>query len=115
MDMCAAVSPPPGFPYFRGPEAIASYLAGQSIRYLAFVRQERSISLYRREVWLAHQADPRSEGHPFAPLYLDIFDNFAALARTRKHLYDDGTLVLLDLAQHAAEPSMTTLRTHPSS
>jgi hypothetical protein len=105
VDTAAAVSPPPGFPYFRGPDAVATYLRGQSIRYLVFVRPEQSISLYRRDHWKGLRNDPESIWHPQAAFYLDVFDNFENLASSRLHLYDDGTFVLLDLEQpHAIKP-----------
>lgn len=99
IDTAAAVSPPPGFPYFRGPEAIADYLRGQPIRYLTFVRPQQSFSLYRRDSWEGQNKDPQAFWHAQAPVYLDLFDNLEKLALSRKRLYDDGALVLLDLAQ----------------
>lgn len=99
IDTAAAVSPPPGFPYFRGPEAIATYLRGQSIRYLAFVPPESALSLYRIEFWESQRDDPQGFWHEQAPLYLDLFANIADLAASRKHLYTDRNLVLLDLMQ----------------
>jgi hypothetical protein len=107
MDTAAAVSPPPGFPYFKGPEAVAQYLRDQNIRYLAFVRPERAMSLFNREVWERQAREPHPLWRAQAPVYLDIFDNFAALAATRKHLYDDADLVLLDLAQPATSAAAT--------
>jgi hypothetical protein len=102
IDTAAAVSPPPGFPYFRGAEAIAEYLDGQSIRYLTFVTPQKSLSLYRRDSWEGQKMHPEAFWHTHAPVYLDLFDNLEVLASSRKHLYDDENgLVLLDLKQPA--------------
>lgn len=105
VDTAAAVSPPPGFPYFRGADAVAGYLRGQSIRYLAYVPTESAISLYRREFWQNQLRDPQAFWHSHAPVYLDLFDNVEQLAATHAHLYDDKELVLLDLGQPASGAS----------
>lgn len=99
IDTAAAVSPPPGFPYFRGADAVAGYLRGQSIRYLAFVPTQSAISLFRRDFWQHQLSDPNAFWHAQAPVYLDLFDNIEQLAATHVHLYEDEELVLLDLAQ----------------
>jgi hypothetical protein len=99
IDTAAAVSPPPGFPYFRGPDAVGDYLRGQSIRYLAYVPTQSAISLYRREFWQSQLGDPNAFWHTQAPVYLDLFDNIEQLAATHVHLHDDADLVLLDLGQ----------------
>jgi len=102
LDTAAAVSPPPGFPYFRGGEAIAAYLNRQSIRYLAFVPPAAAQSLYRPEFWEAQARDPNGFWHEQAPVYLDLFANIETLAATRRRMYEDRNLVLLDLATKAA-------------
>ena len=101
IDTAAAVSPPPGLPYFRGGEAVADYLRRQSIRFLTFVPHERALSLYRRDFWQQQQRDPYAFWHAQAPVYLDMFDNIASLAASRRVVYDDPALVLLDLDQPA--------------
>lgn len=102
IDTAAAVSPPPGFPYFRGPEAVADYLRAQSIRYVAFVPPESARSLYKRHGWERQRDDPHAYWHEQAPVYLDLFDNMQKLAASRRRLYADSEVVLLDLATSAA-------------
>ena len=102
VDTAAAVSPPPGFPYFKGPEAVAGYLRQQSIRHVAFTRPEYAMNLFRRDVWEKEKRLRAPLWSEQAPYYLDIFDNFAKLTESRRVLYDDGGLVLIDLAQPAA-------------
>jgi hypothetical protein len=101
LDTAAAVSPPPGFPYFRGAEAIAAYLRQQSIRYFAFVPSDSALSLFRRSAWENELHDPDAYWHAQAPVYLDLFDNIERLASTHAQLYRDKNVVLLDLARPA--------------
>ena len=99
IDTAAAVSPPPGMPYFQGPGKIAQYLRNTGIRYLAFVRPDKAVALYRRDVWEKELRGTQPLWHAQAPIFLDIFSNFERLAVMDQPLYDDGTLVLLDLTR----------------
>jgi hypothetical protein len=97
VDYPGSASPPPGMPFYRGPEALAEYLAGQSIRYVAysystecaFQRQfHRKRLLPTADPWARCQAE-----HTF-----DFQDNLADLMKTRRVLYDDSDIVVIDLS-----------------
>jgi hypothetical protein len=98
-DTAAAVSPPPGFPYFQGAERVAAYLRSQSITHLAYTRPERAISLFNRKVWERQASEDHFLWRAQAPYYLDIFSNFERLAETRRRTYEDDFLLLVDLSQ----------------
>ncbi len=97
LDMAGAASLPPDLPAFQGPEPVAAYFKGQGIRYLAFVESEHSSFLYRRDVWFDHLYDPDEIWRTYAPYMLDVMDNVAELAKTRKHLRDEAGMTTLDL------------------
>jgi hypothetical protein len=99
IDTAAAVSPPPGWPYFHGPASVENYLRSSGIRYLAFVTPETAVNLFRRDVWQRELAGTNAIWHAHAPFYLDVFANIEAMARTHEVLYYDGSLVLFDLAR----------------
>jgi hypothetical protein len=99
LDMPGAASPQPGIPAFQGPQALVDYLRAQGLRYVAFVRPERSVYLYRRDVWFDHIYDPDEIWRTFAPYMVDIMDNLVALAATRVALYEGSGMILLDLEQ----------------
>lgn len=96
-DFPGAASLPPGWPGRSDGEALASYLLSHHIRYLAHsysgdeseqghlisVMNDKSITQ-----WI------RSEDE----MMLDSHRQYSYLAKTRRHLYDDGSLYVLDLA-----------------
>ena len=90
-------SPPPGMPFFRGGDRLADYLCRRPIRYVAysyFLEAGFYDGLFRErlspgtEPWLRLQA-----------LHTQDFQrNLAELGRTRKRVYDDGDVFVLDLS-----------------
>jgi hypothetical protein len=92
-DWPGGASLPPGMPAFKGPEALAKYLAEKSIRYLAY------------SSWsLNHPADVDTSGPGLSSWFRlqsqlshDFRDNVQQLAKTRKKLYADGENFVLDL------------------
>lgn len=100
-DFPGAASPPPGWPGRSSGEALANYLLSQHIRYLAH----------------SYSKDQQNQSHLIAVMHdqsitqwirsedemmLDSHRQYAELARTRRHLYDDGSLYVLDLATPVA-------------
>jgi hypothetical protein len=100
IDTAAAISPPPGFPYFQGSESVARYLRQVGIRYVAFVRPDQSVYLFSRKQWEKELRGTQPLWHAQAPIFLDMFSNFDQLAASYKVLYETPSgLVVLDLAQ----------------
>jgi len=97
-DFPGTASLPPGWPSRQDGEALARYLLANHIRYL--------ICSYADFVGLDHEAvkvlhDPsrtqwiKSE----QAITLRSHQQYTELARTRRHLYDDGQIYILDLAE----------------
>lgn len=90
-------SPPPGMPFFQGGDRLADYLCRRFIRYVAYsYRTEAGFydDLFRERLrpgtgpWIRQQA-----------LHTQDFQrNLAELGRTRKSVYDDGDVFVLDLS-----------------
>jgi hypothetical protein len=90
-------SPPPGMPFFQGGDRLADYLCRKPIRYVAysyFLEAGFYDDLFKErlspgtEPWLRLQA-----------LHTQDFQrNLAELGRTRKSVYDDGDVFVLDLS-----------------
>jgi len=102
-DFAGAASLPPGWPARRGGEALARYLLANHLRYLVYD--------YAGFAGADHEAihvlgDPsRTQWiHSEAAIILDSHHQFAELAKTRRHLYDDGKIYVLDLATPAENP-----------
>ncbi len=96
-DYPGSASLPPGMPAFKGPEALSDYLVSHSVRYFAyayanqsaFPKEEMAIRLApTMNAWI------RSE----AKFTVDFQDNMFELGKTRKRIYDDGKIFVLDLA-----------------
>jgi hypothetical protein len=99
LDLPGVVSPGVGLPLFKGPDALAAYLGSLGFRYLAFVDTRSTQGLYKRQDW-AESADSRGEMiQSFAaPAILDLFSDIDQLADSRRHLFDESHMVVLDLA-----------------
>jgi hypothetical protein len=94
-DYPGATGLPPGTPVFQGPEKLATYLLGASIRYVAYA--------YANEAEYSASDITLLENVPLivfdAKLAFDFQANLVALMHTRRELYDDGTRAVIDLAE----------------
>ncbi len=87
---------PPGMPFRKGEEALASYLIANSIYYVAYSYKDQA--MFTREQfgnrldmtmnsWIRTEAD-----HTFL-----FQDDVEKLGKTRKRIYDDGTEFVIDV------------------
>jgi hypothetical protein len=99
-DYPGAASPPPGWPARQDGEALARYLLANHLRYLVYdyayfadfdLEAPHVIADASRTQWI----------HSEAQITLRSHQQYAELARTRLHLYDDGKIYILDLATPA--------------
>ncbi|MCE9575970.1 MAG: hypothetical protein K8W52_22655, partial [Deltaproteobacteria bacterium] len=79
----------PGMPAFRGAEPVAAYFRDHGLRYLAFVRGDRSTYFYRREYWVQRLFTDTELWRILAAYMIDTIDNFAALADRYPVLYEE--------------------------
>lgn len=91
---------PPSMPFFRGPEALASYLIDKGIFYLAYSYRDQAAFTKEKygyrlaptmNAWIRTEAEHT----------LDFQDNVSALGQSRKRLYDDGIDFVIDLRDMA--------------
>jgi len=97
LDTPGYASPGPGLPAFAGPEALRTYLLGEGIRHVAFVRSEHSRYFYRRPFWIWRIFNDAEIFQVMSAYTLDAIDSLAALATTSTVLHDVDGLVMLDL------------------
>jgi hypothetical protein len=95
-DLPGGASLPPGIPSFKGPEALAEYLVNHDIRYLAYSYGDEAS--FSRELF----GDRLQEGvnvwlRRGAQIAFDFQDNVVLLGQTRKRLFDNGKMFILDL------------------
>ena len=98
-------SPPPGMPYFQGPEAVAAYLLSYHIRYVAYAYADQAGYPVITNLWR------HMPGRPYmhrigerAKVALDRV--LGELGASRQRIYDDGLLFIIDLKTSAAIPTI---------
>jgi hypothetical protein len=107
-DHPGVIGPRGGPPVFDGPEAFVAYLRSVGVRYIAYVFGESSPE-YKRSQWQG----PRSDGRQGiwlqvqARFLLNFFDTVTELSASRRVVFKEGEIRVLDLATPAApaEPS----------
>jgi hypothetical protein len=104
-DYPGAASPPPGWPSRQDGEALAQYLLANHLRYLAYSYQDFA-PFDQGASFVIHDPTRTQWIHSEASITLRSHQQFAELAHTRRHLYDDGQIYVLDLATpaQATEP-----------
>lgn len=88
IDIPGVVSPDPGMPLFKGPEALKKYLVDLSLPYLAIGNfNEPGQCLYYRRFW-EFQRDTRfSMWQALAPNYLDFMESAEALEKSNPVIF----------------------------
>jgi hypothetical protein len=102
-DYPGAASLPPGWPSHQDGEALARYLLANHLRYLIY--DYGYFAGFDREAPHVIADASRTQWiHSEARIALRSHQQYAELARTRLHLYDDGKIYILDLATPAKNP-----------
>jgi hypothetical protein len=98
-DIPAAASLPPGWPSRSDGNALAAYLLSQHLRYLALTFTASTLPNAEHDE-STKIADPNTTQwlKSEAQIRLASYRQYEQLIHTRRHLYDDGTLYVLDLA-----------------
>lgn len=98
-------SPPPGMPYFQGPDAVAEYLLSHGIRYVAYAYANQAGYPVIDNIWRLRPDRPymhRIGEH--AKVALDHV--LGELGASRQRIYDDGALFIIDLRTPATTPTI---------
>lgn len=96
-DSPGGASLPPGMPFYKGSEALAKYLTSKSIRYVAY-------SYASEAAFPKKLAKRRSRPEEFpinriaAQNILVFQENLEELGKTKKHIYDDKEIFVIDLS-----------------
>lgn len=96
--MPGSASPPPGMP-LEAADALASYLMAQSIRYVAYSYcDDVSFSISKfREFLRTGNSDEFTWLEAEIKLSIAFQEKLVELSHTRKRIYDDGEIFILDL------------------
>jgi hypothetical protein len=104
-DHPGVIGPRGGPPVFQGPEAFANYLRSVGVRYIAYVFGPSSPE-YKLSQWEGARIDGR-QGiwlQVQARFELDFFSTITALAASRRSVFHEGEVRVLDLATAATPP-----------
>jgi hypothetical protein len=104
LDTPGYASPGTQMPSFTGADAMRAYFLSEGLRYLAYVRPERSRYFYRREFWLWRIFHDNELFQVMSAYVLDTIDTFEQLRTSSKVLYDADGLVVLDLDKPHGPP-----------
>ena len=96
VSIAGGASPPPGLPYFRGPEAVASYLKNNGIRYVAYRYKGNDGDPVLANLWRLYPTTPYTK-RAFARAIIALDGVLGELGHSRSRVYDDGTLFIVDL------------------
>lgn len=113
-------SPPPGMPLFEGSEALSEYLTAQSIRYVAYAYGREPGA--QRKYWvekLGAEIYPWTKPNRILEVLrpslrseiqyaLDFHENLSKLGKTRKKVYDDGEIFVIDLLNQEPQSNFLT-------
>ena len=97
-DYPGAASLPPGWPSHGDGDTLAQYLFAHNLRYLVCSYAD-FVDLDHEAVKVLHDPGRTQWIHSEAAITLRSHQQYAELAQSRRHLYDDGQIYVLDLAQ----------------
>jgi hypothetical protein len=103
-DFPGAASLPPGWPSHQNGDSLARYLLANHLRYLIY---DYAGFAGDEEIAPSVIADPNRTQwvHSEIAITLRSYQQYAELAQSRRHLYDDGQMYILDLATRAENPA----------
>lgn len=100
-DVPGGASLPPGWPARQSGEALSEYLQRSGIRYLAYSYHDGVELTDEAALYTMHDPHATQWIHSENALQLDAHHQYEELAQTRRHVFDDGKLFVLDLQQVA--------------
>lgn len=97
VDCPGQASPPPGMPFFEGPEALARYLLDAGYTHLAFSPPQLDPCLYSLANWTKSAESGVYLWEQWAPYFLDFLKNEQALAAELGSVYRSRDVIVVDL------------------
>lgn len=80
IDCIGGASPPPGIPFFQGPEKLKKYLKNLGVKYILSVDSDKAIGYLTRKNWTENKRTEWYWSEYWAPPALDFIDNINSLA-----------------------------------
>jgi hypothetical protein len=99
LDVMGGMGPKPGWPAYKGAQALGDYFIANGIRYLIWVDFNLPSEFYNRGHWQSHLAKEGSYLQGEARLQLDAEDAIEKLTSMRSVVYKAHGMTVVDLAQ----------------
>ncbi|HWF65821.1 MAG TPA: hypothetical protein VN670_00870 [Acidobacteriaceae bacterium] len=96
-DWPGAASPPPGWPFTHNPEAVATFLAKNSVRYIVYDYDYANWFDMRSCQAIPHLEHFSEVDHALQILNLLTHHQFDLIRAMHQPIYDDGHIVVIDL------------------
>ncbi|HOX28334.1 MAG TPA: hypothetical protein PLQ76_04170, partial [bacterium] len=101
VDWPGTVSPPPGIPsYKEGPEPLAKYLLSKKIKYIMYSYGNEAG--YHEDYAKERSSLGYSWNTQTAMNTIGFQKNLSALGKTREKIFDDGSILVIDISRKAA-------------
>lgn len=107
LDLPGGMGPAPGFPCFKGPDALADYLQANGLRYLItvdYLLTYKNMELFDLPAWRRHRSLERSFLIYEAPFVVDAMENVLTLLKTRRVVFKNDLLTVIDLQERVEAP-----------
>ena len=107
LDLGGGMGPAPGFPNFKGADALADYLIANGLPYLITVDFEltyRNMELFDLPAWRRHRLLQHSFLNYEAPFVVDAMESVEQLSKTRRPIFKNEILTVVDLREPVAAP-----------
>lgn len=101
LDVLGGMGPKPGWPAYKGAQALGDYLIGNGIRYLIWVDFNLPSEFYNRAHWQSHLSKEGYFLQGEARLQLDAEDAIEQLTSMRSVLYRAHGMTVVNLARGA--------------
>jgi len=109
LDLLGGMGPAPGFPCFKGPDVLAEYLIANGLEYLVTIDMTltyKNMELFDLPAWRRHNKLQHSFLNYEAPFVVDGMESIQVLLKTRRVVFKNDLLTVIDLRTLAAEPAV---------
>jgi hypothetical protein len=104
LDQPGAMGPGGKYPVFEGPEVVAKFFLANGVRYIIAMDFHNGHELFHIERWKRHLLLQNSFLNYEAPYMIDGMENIEKLAQSRKVVYSQFGLRLIDLRERIETP-----------
>lgn len=99
LDAPGGLGPKPGFPSYKGADALADYFLRNGVRYLVTVNFHSTIELLSLDFWPKIVGLPHNYGAYEAPFVVDALKSLEQIVQTHRKVYEGSGMTVTDLRE----------------